>query len=859
MRVLAGLSLFGLGSACGVLVHNEVFQRSADVFTLPTSNDDISAHQGVFSRLLKIHTESVQAGAFFPDWGYQCLNTNDDAEAAHWPPFLIATVEHINSRYGSLTSKQRTPEEQEHLEKLIGFVFAVASHQVADATWHAIRLPTGFLSALAGVDFDGDEAAAHRVLDLGGDVILSSRIARNGEDGKVWIGDKWWVPIEDLVAIYSRIGRDVSSFVMRYCTMRGLAALRSGLAIGPGLYDTVASDSPMLTAELDGYYLGGINEMAARSVSCWANLTKWIAFGIDKEEKLINGWGICDVFRAIRARGGAGGSLHGKHRERKMVDEKMKNYPGGITFTKDEFGAESYHVPGMHPPSVDEPKHPELSQDAPGLGDPRYISAYKSYSHFGASLSIGEFSPFDDGQALAVGAPWETTDSSKPGEGGVYILPLKDFANSTLQSAPDLLPLINQPTASTDQRFGISSTPWRIMNATFLAVAAAGPLTYDPSTPPSLPFQGTSPAGKIHVFPRGSGSSLFSITFKGAELGSIGQRWWGETMLSADLAGNGEEKLIVSGSRSDGLRICEGRGKAQLGEGEIAIISLHQPPPSPSPSDQPIHLESRDRSIALTATILSLPESVKTTPCSKTSTYENFGTAITFSAHSRTLFVSAPGTSSVFAYRWNPESSSLEHVYTIPAPRAPRPFSPSSSPPRSNFGAAVTAGFTSSVEWLAISSTNEDVDGVKQSGILRVYTLSETAAELVAEVVPEKMGAEWARFGKVLAKDGDNGLWIGSEFWDAGRGAVWWVDVGKILDGDQAVVRAQVVLKEQGEAVKKISLKPVRVGQEANARFATSIVSGANGELIVGIPRAGVTHPLQKERFFGYVALFWRE
>ncbi|KAG0134940.1 hypothetical protein HOY82DRAFT_577105 [Tuber indicum] len=852
MRVLAGLSLLGLASACGVLVHNEVFQRSADVFALPTSNEDISTHQGVFSRLLKIHTESVQAGAFFPDWGYQCLNTNDDAEAAHWPPFLIASVEHINSRYGSLTSKQRTPEEQEHLEKLIGFVFAVASHQVADATWHAIRLPTAFLSALAGVDFDGDEAAAHRVLDFGGDVVLSSRIARNGEDGKVWIGDRWWVPVEDLVAIYSRIGRDVSSFVMRYCTMRGLAALRSG-------YDTVASDSPMLTAELDGYYLGGINEMAARSVTCWANLTKWIAFGIDKEEKLMNGWGICDVFRAIQARGGAGSSLHGDYRERKVTGERMRKYPGGITFTKDQFGAESYHIPGMHPPSVEKPMSLKLSQDAPKLRDPTYTSAYQFYSHFGASLSIGEFSPSDDGQAIAIGAPWESTDSSKPGEGSVYILPLKDFAKPTLQSVPKPLPLVKQPTASTDQRFGISTTPWRIMNTTFLAVAAAGPLTYDPSTPPSLPFQGTSPAGKIHVFPKGSGSSVFSITFKGAELGSIGRRWWGETMLSADLAGDGEEKLIVSGSRSDGLRICEGRGKVQFGEGEIAVISPSQSSSSPSSSDQPIHVElSEGQDILLNATILSLPESAKATPCSKTSTYENFGAAIAFSAHSRTLFVSAPGTSSVFAYRWNPVSSSLKHVYTIPAPRAPRPFFQSSSSSRGNFGATVIAGYTSGIEWLAISATNEDVDGVKQSGVLRLYTLSQTGAELVAEVAPEQTGAEWARFGKALAKDGDSGLWIGSEFWDAGRGAVWWLHVGRVLDGERVVARAQVVLKEQEEAVKKISLKPVRVGQEANARFATSIASGANRELIVGIPRAGVTHPLQSERFFGYVAFFGR-
>jgi len=588
-----------------------------------------------------------------------------------------------------------------------------------------------------------------------------------------------------------------------------------------GRYDAVASDSPMLTAELDGYYLGGINEMAARSVSCWANLTKWIAFGIDKEEKLINGWGICDVFRAILARGGAGSPLHNKHKERKATDGRMKTYPDGITFTRDQFGAESYHIPGMHPPTVGKPEPPELDQGAPKLGDPTYTSAYQFYSHFGASLSIGEFSPSDDGQAVAVGAPWESTDSSKPGEGNVYILPLKDFGNSsTLQSAPNPLPLINQPTTSTDQRFGISSTPWRIMNATFLAVAAAGPLTYNPNTPPSLPFEGTSLAGKVHVFPRGSGSSLFSITFKGAELGSIGRRWWGETILSADLAGDGEEKLIVSGSRSDGLRICEGRGKVQFGEGEIAIISLSQSSSassSSSSSDQPIHIESAEnQSITIKATILSLPESAKTTPCSKTSTYEKFGTAITFSAHSRTLFVSAPGASSVFAYRWNQKSASLEYIYTIPAPRAPRPLPSSSSSSRTKFGAAMIAGYTSGMEWLAISATDEDVDGVKQTGTVRLYTLSETAAELVAQVAPEKGGAEWARFGRVLAKDGDNGLWIGSEFWDAGRGAVWWVDVGKVLDRERAVVRAQIVLEEREEAVKRIPLKPVKVGQEAN-------------------------------------------
>lgn len=184
-----------------------------------------------------LHASSFQAGAFFPDWGYQCLSNDDPAEAAHWPPFLVASVEHIVSKYGFLNDTiSRSAEEQAHLQGLIAFVFAVAGHQTADATWHAIRLPSGFLAALAGVDFGGDVAKAHRVLDFGGDFMLATRLARMEGSSRGWIGDEWKVPVKDLVSIYERAGMDVNAFVLRYCTMRGLAALRSGLAVGPSLF-----------------------------------------------------------------------------------------------------------------------------------------------------------------------------------------------------------------------------------------------------------------------------------------------------------------------------------------------------------------------------------------------------------------------------------------------------------------------------------------------------------------------------------------------------------------------------------------------------------------------------------------------
>ena len=47
---------------------------------------------------------------------------------------------------------------------------------------------------------------------------------------------EWYIPVDDLVEIYARIEKDVSEFVVRYCTMRGLAALRSELALGSSLF-----------------------------------------------------------------------------------------------------------------------------------------------------------------------------------------------------------------------------------------------------------------------------------------------------------------------------------------------------------------------------------------------------------------------------------------------------------------------------------------------------------------------------------------------------------------------------------------------------------------------------------------------
>lgn len=169
------------------------------------------------------------------------------------------------SKYGYLNETlSRSAEEQDHLRGLIAFIFAVAGHQTADATWHAIRLPSGFLAALAGVDFGGDVARAHRVLDFGADFVLAARLARmNGSRG--WIGDEWKVPVRDLISIYKRVGRDVNAFMLRYCTMRGLAALRSELAVGPSLFVPSPPPPPRGEAAADRVD----STRSRRSPQCW--------------------------------------------------------------------------------------------------------------------------------------------------------------------------------------------------------------------------------------------------------------------------------------------------------------------------------------------------------------------------------------------------------------------------------------------------------------------------------------------------------------------------------------------------------------------------------------------------------------
>ena len=74
-------------------------------YTKPILTSDVNRgipYQALIFPLSSLtYAPSVQAGAFFPDWGNQCTNPkDDDGEAAHWPPFLMGAAEHTTSHYG---------------------------------------------------------------------------------------------------------------------------------------------------------------------------------------------------------------------------------------------------------------------------------------------------------------------------------------------------------------------------------------------------------------------------------------------------------------------------------------------------------------------------------------------------------------------------------------------------------------------------------------------------------------------------------------------------------------------------------------------------------------------------------------
>ncbi|KAM3929195.1 phosphatidylinositol-glycan-specific phospholipase D [Leptodactylus fuscus] len=241
-----------LSEPCGISAHIEIAHRGLEYFI--ENNAKVN-----YRELLQKHPDAFQAGSVYPDTFYQDLCWNgqyhDVAEDTHWTPFLETSVKYIRRTYP-------LPWDEE-TQKLVAFLFGIASHMVADVSWHSLGIDQGFIRAMAEIDFHGSYAEAHHAADFGGDVL--SQYELNFD----YLEKKWYIPVKDLLNIYQELYNKtvITKSVIIDCTYLLFLELYGEYMAVSKLYPTYARKSPFLVERFHEYFLGGMDDMAAWSTN----------------------------------------------------------------------------------------------------------------------------------------------------------------------------------------------------------------------------------------------------------------------------------------------------------------------------------------------------------------------------------------------------------------------------------------------------------------------------------------------------------------------------------------------------------------------------------------------------------------
>uniref|UniRef100_A0A669PL32 Phosphatidylinositol-glycan-specific phospholipase D n=1 Tax=Phasianus colchicus TaxID=9054 RepID=A0A669PL32_PHACC len=173
---------------------------------------------------------------------------HDVSEDTHWSPFLKASIHYIRRNYPQPWG--------EATEKLVAFLFGVASHMVADVSWHSLGIDQGFLKAMGEVDFHGSYSEAHSVGDFGDvEKLLQylSLVLR-------------YVPVKDLASIYKEFyGREIiTEGTITDCTYLLFLELKS----------------PFLVEKFHEYFLGGVDDMAFWTNNIFEQMSQMLENGV---------------------------------------------------------------------------------------------------------------------------------------------------------------------------------------------------------------------------------------------------------------------------------------------------------------------------------------------------------------------------------------------------------------------------------------------------------------------------------------------------------------------------------------------------------------------------------------------------
>uniref|UniRef100_A0A672TIM5 Phosphatidylinositol-glycan-specific phospholipase D n=1 Tax=Strigops habroptila TaxID=2489341 RepID=A0A672TIM5_STRHB len=192
-----------------------------------------------YRQLLLNHQDAFQAGSIYPDAFYPSICKSgifhDVSEDTHWTPFLNASIHFIRRNYAQ-------PWEVA-TEKLVAFLFGIASHMVADVSWHSLGIDQGFLKAMG---------------EVRGDVLSQFELDFS------YLALSWYVPVKDLAAIYKEFyGREIiTESTITDCTYLLFLELHGERLVVGKLFPTYASKSPFLVEKFHEYFLGGVDDMA---------------------------------------------------------------------------------------------------------------------------------------------------------------------------------------------------------------------------------------------------------------------------------------------------------------------------------------------------------------------------------------------------------------------------------------------------------------------------------------------------------------------------------------------------------------------------------------------------------------------
>ncbi|KFW77601.1 Phosphatidylinositol-glycan-specific phospholipase D [Manacus vitellinus] len=232
---------------CGISTHIEIAHRALEFFIKNEGSVN-------YRQLLLNHQDAFQAGSIYPDAFYSPVCKagifHDVSEDTHWSPFLKASIQYIRRNY---------PQPwEEATEKLVAFLFGIASHMVADVSWHSLGIDQGFLKAMGEIDFHGSYSEAHSAGDFGGDVVSHFELDFS------YLASKWYVPVKDLAAIYKEFyGKEIiTESTITDCTFLLYLELHGERLAVAKLFPRYASKSPFLVEKFHEYFLGGVDDMA---------------------------------------------------------------------------------------------------------------------------------------------------------------------------------------------------------------------------------------------------------------------------------------------------------------------------------------------------------------------------------------------------------------------------------------------------------------------------------------------------------------------------------------------------------------------------------------------------------------------